>query len=150
MNEKIKNAFEALGFELNEVGESGYHFSYEGIHYLWLPNADEDFLNIVIPNVADKDGVDELMYYKVMDKLNSTLKYTKANTVGDNMWLCYERELVGETDFEELIRHVILHLEHSFRFLNDSKTSDEDTADEDADEPYSTNETENNNDETAE
>lgn len=129
MNERIQNAFKTLGFELEAVGDAGYHFNYEGVHFLWLTNEDETFLNIVIPNIVEKDEIDELVYYQVMDKLNSTLKYTKANTVNDAMWLCYERELVGDEDFEEILRRMIVHLEHSYRFLHETKDSDNDTED---------------------
>ena len=47
----------------------------------------------------------------LMDKLNSTLKYVKANKLGDSMWLFYERELYGGEDFEKLLSRMILHLE---------------------------------------
>lgn len=134
MNEKIKDAFAALGFQLDEVDETNYHFTYEGLHYLWITSADEEFLNIVVPNAGDKAAMDELAFYQLMDHINSTLKYVKANAFDDEMWLFYERELIGEEDFEDLLRHMIVHLEHAFRFTQASLNTD--TADSDTDSEY--------------
>lgn len=117
MKEKILNAFKNLGFEMEKMGELGYSFDYEGLHYLWMNNDDEEFLSITIPAVFDKSDAEELEFYQVIDKLNSTLKYVKVNELSNSMWLFYERELIGEENFEELLPKMILHLEHALRFL---------------------------------
>lgn len=132
MKEKILNAFKTHGFALEEVGDAGYHFDYEGLHFLWLTNDDENFLNIVIPNVAEKDDMDdEITYYRLMDMINSKMKYVKANTVNGFIWLCYERELIDETHIDEVIRHMIVHLEQSYHMMgsNEEQTDDEDLDD---------------------
>ena len=36
MNEKILNTFKSLGFELEEIGDLGHTFKYEGINYMWM------------------------------------------------------------------------------------------------------------------
>lgn len=103
MKEQILNTFVTLGFQLEEMEGFGYGFRYEGINYLYMPNDDdEDFLNISIPaivEVAEDNAQPALM---LMDKLNSSLKYVKANRMGDSIWLFYERELYGGEDFEEV------------------------------------------------
>ena len=46
MKEKILDAFKALGFEMEELEGFGYGFEYEGKHFLYMYNEDdEDFLN---------------------------------------------------------------------------------------------------------
>ena len=131
MKEQILNTLTAMGFQLEEVEGFGYGFRYEGINYLYMPNEeDEDFLNISIPAVLDCDDVSSEVFYQVMDKLNSTLKYVKANKLGDGMWLFYERELYGGEDLEKLLSRMILHLEAGitfFRNLFSSATEDDDS-----------------------
>lgn len=96
MKEKILEAFKALGFEMEDMEGLGYGFQYEGRHYLYMYNEDdEDFLNISIPAVMDLDDENNVGFYQVMDKINGTLKYVKANKLNDSMWLFYERELLG-------------------------------------------------------
>lgn len=133
MKEKIFNAFKSLGFEMEDMEELGYGFDYEGLHYLWMNNDDEEFLNIAIPAVYDKSDSNELEFYQVIDKLNSMLKYVKVNEIGNSMWLFYEREMIGDEDFEKLLPKMILHLEHAVRFLRNggedaNRGSDEDGA----------------------
>ena len=86
------------------------------VHYLWL-NYDDEFLNIAIPAVLNKSDLDELAFYQVINRVNATLRYVKANELGDSLWLFYEREMIGEEDFEVLLPHMILNLEHAVRFL---------------------------------
>lgn len=143
MKEKILNAFKSLGFEMEDMEELGYGFDYEGLHYLWMNNDDEEFLNIAIPAVYDKSDSKELEFYQVIDKLNSMLKYVKVNEIGNSMWLFYEREMIGEEDFEKLLPKMIIHLEHAVRFLrnegedaNSGNAEDEATSDNHDDEDY--------------
>lgn len=136
MKEMIMKAFKALGFELEELGELGYGFEYEGVHYLWLADGGDDMLSLCIPAVLNKDNEEEQTFYHIMDKFNSSLKFIKANAVGDGMWLFYERELVGGEDFDKLIPRMILHLDHAYRMLIGAG-NDEDKAEPNAVEPLS-------------
>ena len=133
MKEKILEAFKALGFEMEELEGMGYGFEYEGKHFLYMYNEDdEDFLNISLPGVLDIDDENNTTFYQVMDKLNSTLKYVKAYKLNDSMWLFYERELFGGEDLKQVLSRMILHLEAALMFLRramaDSDDSDGDTS----------------------
>lgn len=119
MKERILNAFKALGFELDRVAETGYKFEYEGINYLWMDSDDEGFLNISIPAILDKDDVGELLFYKLMDMLNSSVKYVKAYNLADSMWLFYEREVLENDNIENLLPRMIIHLEMDLHKLRD-------------------------------
>lgn len=121
MKDKIYSTFKHLGFEMENFETLGYSFEYEGINYMWMDDNDEEFLNIAIPAVLDKSDIDEVKFYQVINKLNSTLKYVKANEIRNKMWLFYERELIGEEDLEKLLPKMILHLEHAFRFLSNGR-----------------------------
>lgn len=130
MKEQILDAFKALGFEMEEMEGLGYGFQYEGKHYLYMYNEDdEDFLNISIPAVLDLDDENNVGFYQVMDKLNGTLKYVKANKLNDSMWLFYERELFGGEDLKQVLSRMILHLEAGFYFLCRAMESSDDGSD---------------------
>lgn len=121
MKEQILNAFAAMGFQLEEMEGFGYGFQYEGINYLYMPNDDdEDFLNIAVPAIVEINDENTHAAHMLMDKLNSTLKYVKANKLGDSMWLFYERELYGGEDFEKLLSRMILHLEVALNFYRNA------------------------------
>lgn len=127
MKEKILEAFKALGFEVEDL-EIGYAFQYEGKHYLYMPNDEvEDFLNISLPAVLDIDDENNVTFYQLMDKINGTLKYVKANKLNDSMWLFYERELFGDEDLKQVISRMILHLEAGFMFLHRAMVASEES-----------------------
>ena len=121
MKEKILAAFENLGFNLEDNESLGYHFYYEGINFLYMYNEDdEDFLNISVPSIYDFGKYNKEKYEELKEKINSTLKYVKAYTLGDSLWIFYERDLLGNEDLEEVIRHMILHLAAALMFARDS------------------------------
>lgn len=121
MKEQILNTFAAMGFQLEEMEGFGYGFRYEGINYLYMPNDDdEDFLNIAVPAIVEINDENVHAVHMLMDKLNSTLKYVKANKLGDSMWLFCERELYGGEDFEKLLSRMILHLEAALNFYRNA------------------------------
>lgn len=121
MKEKILAAFENLGFNLEDNESLGYHFYYEGINFLYMYNEDdEDFLNISVPSIYDFEKDNKEKYEELKEKINSTLKYVKAYTLGDSLWIFYERDLLGNEDLEEVIRCMILHLAAALMFARGS------------------------------
>ena len=143
MKEQILNVFTTQGFQLEEMEGFGYGFQYEGINYLYMPNEDdEEFLNIAVPAILEINDDNTHAALMLMDKMNSTLKYVKANRLGDSMWLFYERELYGGEDLEKLVSRMILHLEAAMNFFritmenikNEHEKDDEGTPSDDTDE----------------
>lgn len=121
MKEKILAAFENLGFNLKDTESLGFTFNYEGINYLYMYNEDDEkFLNISVPGIYDLEVDNKENYDALKEKINSTLKYVKAYTLSDSLWLFYERDLLGNEDLEEVIRHMILHLAAALMFARDS------------------------------
>lgn len=68
-------------------------------------------------------------FYQVMDKINGTLKYVKANKLNDSMWLFYERELFGDEDMMQILSRMILHSEAGLMFLRRAMASSEEDRD---------------------
>ena len=119
MKEKILEAFENLGFNLEYNDTLGYSFFYEGINFLYMYNEDDEtFLNISVPGIYDLEDGKET-YDVLKEKINSTLKYVKAYTLCNSLWIFYERDLLGNEDLEEVIRHMILHLAAALMFARD-------------------------------
>ena len=138
MKEKILDTFKTLGFDLELLEDMGYGFEYEGKRFIYLyDDDDQEFLNIALPVMLEMQDENDIVYYKMMDKLNVSLKYVKANLCFGGLWMFYERELFGGEDLKEVISHMILRLEAGFTFLCRMKAEedhDDDTNDaEDAD-----------------
>ena len=120
MKEKILEAFQNLGFEMNGIEGIGYVFHFEDVNFLWVPNEDEEFFNICVPSFFEKKAIDEPTFYQLMDKFNSTLMYVKVNEENENMWMFYERYISGCDNLEDTIRHMILHLSRGLHFARET------------------------------
>lgn len=119
MKEKILEAFENLGFNLEYNDTLGYSFFYEGINLLYMYNEDDEtFLNISVPGIYDLEDGKEA-YDVLKEKINSTLKYVKAYTLCNSLWIFYERDLLGNEDLEEVIRRMVLQLAAALMFARD-------------------------------
>lgn len=119
MKEKILEAFENLGFNLEYNDTLGYSFFYEGINLLYMYNEDDEtFLNISVPGIYDLED-DKETYDVLKEKINSTLKYVKAYTLCNSLWIFYERDLLGNEDLEEVIRRMVLQLAAALMFARD-------------------------------
>ena len=131
MKEKILETFAELGFQLEQMDDFGYGFSYEGTNFIFMPNSDdEEFLNICVPGIYDLEEESPLTFIELMNKINSTLKYIKAYELGKSIWLFYERELFGDEDLAKVISRMILHLEAGLMFsrkaMAEIKSNEED------------------------
>ena len=107
------------GFNLEYNDTLGYSFFYEGINFLYMYNEDDEtFLNISVPGIYDLEDGKET-YEVLKEKINSTLKYVKAYTLCNSLWIFYERDLLGNEDLEEVIRRMVLQLAAALMFARD-------------------------------
>ena len=119
MKEEVLNTLKKMGFELDELGELGYGFEYEGHRLVYMFNEnDEAFLNIAAPYAQEIDTDNELPYYQIMDHINSKLKYVKAYRIGDDIWLFVERELFEGDNLHDILISVINHLDAGLNILH--------------------------------
>ena len=133
MKEKILDALKALGFETKDF-EIGYGFEFEGSHFLYLPSDDEQFLSIALPSVHEFDEENELEGYKLMNKVNRQMKYVKATRINGDIWLFFERNLLGDEDLKEVLQQMIFSLEAAHFFMQDWEENAEDDNESDEDE----------------
>ncbi len=128
MKEKLLEAFDSLGFKLEDEGNGGYGFTYEGLNLLLLYNEDDtDFLNIALPGIFEAEDGKVLQVCALMEKINSTLKYVKAYLFGNSVWMFYERELFDGEDLPLVISRMILRLEAGLQFARKTIAEIEDT-----------------------
>lgn len=134
MKQEILDALKSLGFKVNDLGENGFYgFRYECNNLMYMYNEhDEDFLNIAAPFVQEIDLDDELLYYQLMDNINSKLKYVKAYRVENDIWLFVEHELMETDNLNAVLMSMIAHLDMGVTIFHDALAKIE--ADEDEDE----------------
>lgn len=121
-------AFDSLGFKLEDEENGGYGFTYEGLNLLLLYNEDDtDFLNIALPGIFEAEDGKVFQVCALMEKINSTLKYVKAYLFGNSVWMFYERELFDGEDLPMVISRMILRMEAGLQFARKTIAEIEDT-----------------------
>lgn len=134
MKEKVLETLHELGFKTEEMEALGYCFSYEGYKYLYMPvENDDSFVSISLPNIAEIDEDNQMLYGKLTDRINSTVKYVKAYTYDNGIWLSYEREIIGEEVLADVIPNMIIHLTAALYFAKKEESALFNNGDDDCD-----------------
>lgn len=108
MKEKVKEIMGELGFIINELAENAYAFDFEQLHCLMMFNSnDKEYVQFCVPCLIERNEIDDAEFNKLMDYLNSELKYVKCYEIGDGLSMFYERYLDSEIGLEKVIKHVI-------------------------------------------
>lgn len=114
MKDQVLKAFQALGFTLEDRGDSLYDFTYEEMSLLLFIDEEYKFISIHIPCVIELSEVeDELAFYKMMSELNSKKRLVKALCVDDSLWFSNERDMfnISNEDLPRTITRMIIGLE---------------------------------------
>lgn len=102
MLEKIKNYMKSEGFVFDEVDEGLYRFQYEGINML-LFTKELPLLTMCVPCLKEKDEMDEMAFYKAINRINEKVRFVKSYDFLDSISLFYEVKIGDEEVVEELI-----------------------------------------------
>lgn len=98
----------AMGFDPVSVGEVGYAFQYEDMDYIYMPDEDEQFLRMVIPNLFEVTDDNRLAVLDAISETESLLKYAKVCIIGGNVvWAMYDHHLNSTDNLTGLLEHII-------------------------------------------
>ena len=129
MNQKeiILDHLQAMGFEIDELGDSGYVFNYEDVNYVYIPEEeDQQFLRIVIPNMFDVTDENRDAVLEASNEVSVRLKYAKVSIMHEtSVWAVYEHYLHTTENLYELLEHIIQSLAATAQFFHQSIEGEE-------------------------
>ena len=133
--EKVLAQLEELGFALEEAGEYGCFFRFEGLNVLYMPDDDdENFLRFALPSIYDVTEENKYLVLEVVNNTNMTIKYSKTCVFGDDVWVFYEYRLFSEDHLEDIIEHSMRLLQATFFLFHRKIEGDDSLPSEDDDE----------------
>lgn len=107
---KVLEAFDSLGFKMENVGW-GRAFHYEDAAFIYMdPNNDDEYVCITMPGICEESDYTREQISALKEEINNKLKYVKASSLIDSVWLSYEHRYMGEENMEDVIAPMILHL----------------------------------------
>lgn len=92
MIEKIKDYMKSEGFILKELQPDMYSFKYEGINML-IFTKELPYITMAVPCLAEKDDIGELPFYKIISRINETVRFVKSYPFLDSVTLFYEEKI---------------------------------------------------------
>lgn len=107
----VLEKLESLGFSVLDAHEFGYIFKYEELTLLYMPDDDEFFLRLALPNIFDVTAENRPFVLEVANDTNMTVKYSKTCVFGESVWVFYEYRLFGDDNIEAIIEHGLLLLQ---------------------------------------
>lgn len=114
MNNKeiIVDKLKAMGFDPVDLGSAGYVFQYGEMNFLYMPDEDDQFLRIALPNVKEVTDDNRAAILEAAHETGLQVKYAKVNIMfEDNVWCVYEHYLNSIYNLSELLEHIIRVLE---------------------------------------
>lgn len=130
---KVLEAFDSLGFKMEDVGW-GRTFHYEDAAFVYMdPNNDNEYVCIAMPGICEESDYTPEQISALKEEINNKLKYVKASSLIDSVWLSYEHRYVGEENMEDVIAPMILHLmsarDFAHQYIREHFVSDTDNGD---------------------
>ena len=145
--ELILSKLEDLGFMLEEAGEFGHIFKYEGLAILYMPDDDDNFLRFAVPSIFDVTDENKDFVMEVVNATNIAIKYSKTCVYGDEVWVFYEYHTFEDEHLEEILEHTMLLLQATYYLFNRKIDGDDTLPEEDEDEYDNNNDNENKEEE---
>lgn len=132
---RVLEAFDSLGFKMEDAGW-GRMFHYEDAAFVYMdPNNDNEYVCITMPGICEESDYTPEQISALKEEINNKLKYVKASSLIDSVWLSYEHRYVGEENMEDVIAPMILHLmsarDFAHQYIREHFVSDTDNGDTD-------------------
>lgn len=104
-SEKVLGFLRQQGFCPNVDSDNGnIIFKYQMRNFIYVNNdEDEDFFQLVLPGIYDVTEDNREMVLEAINKTNCSVKVSKCNIFGDNVWVFFEILLDTSPEVEDII-----------------------------------------------
>lgn len=98
----------------------GWHFTYHGRYFVYLPGENENMIRFCIPYLAKVNGTDARVVSEAINGTNRNVKFIKAVKLDSgNISLDYDHKTASDESAEAIIPHIIDALDFASTYLLD-------------------------------
>ena len=116
----ILQAFDNLGFSLEEIHKNRYRFKYNDVSYLYTYyDDDEYFMHISIPGIFEVSEENVDMVLPVINRANRIVKYAKLTYEMELVWVAIEYPIFDGIDMEDFIEFAVNLLQEAAEIFNE-------------------------------
>lgn len=98
----------------------GWHFTYHGRYFVYLPGDNEDMIRFCIPYLANVNRSDARVVSEAINETNRNVKFIKAVKLDSgNISLDYDHKTASDESTEKIVPHIIDALDFASTYLLD-------------------------------
>lgn len=118
MKEQILEEIKRMCGEALMLDNGWCHFVFRNIHYVYIPNDNNELIRITIPHIVNGADYKRETIEKVINETNREVKYVKAMLLSNgSISLDYDHKLCNEEKTDEIVEHMIMTLYASADYL---------------------------------
>lgn len=103
---------------VERLPQMGWHFIYNGRHYLYMKVRDGEELRFCIPHLTKSCDYDSDALTEAINETNRNVKYIKAMVLENgSLSLDYDHKLTEGEKVDELVPHIIKSLDFASNYL---------------------------------
>ena len=95
------------------------HFVYRHLHFVFIPDDDNDMIRISIPHIANSTDYTREILDTVINETNRKVKYIKVIILENgSISLNYDHKISNDEKVDEMVSHMVLTLFAASEYLN--------------------------------
>lgn len=117
-HEEIVNEIRKKCGHVNTLPLIGWHFTYHGRYFVYLPGEKEDMIRFCIPYLAKADRYDARVVSDAINETNRNVRFIKAVKLDSgNISLDYDHKTASDESAETIVPHIINALDFASTYL---------------------------------
>lgn len=118
MKDQIIEEIKRVCGNVKMLNNGWYHFVYRHLHYVNIPNDNNDMIRISIPHVANSSGYTREVLDKAINETNREVKFIKAMVLNNgSISLNYDHRIGNDEKVGETVSHMVLTLFAASEYL---------------------------------
>lgn len=116
--EEIVNEIRKKCGNVKTLSLIGWHFTYHGRYFVYLPGDNEDMIRFCIPYLANVNRSDARVVFEAINETNRNVKFIKAVKLNSgSVSLDYDHKTTSDESAETIVPHIINALDFASTYL---------------------------------
>lgn len=118
MKDQVIEEIKRLCGKVMMLNNGWCHFVYRHLHYVFIPDDNNDMIRISIPHVANSADYAREVLDKAINETNREVKFIKAMVLNNgSITLNYDHRISNDENVDETVSHMVLTLFAASEYL---------------------------------
>ena len=118
MKDSVIEEIQRLCGKVRVLNNDWYHFVYNHLHYLYIPDDTNGMIRMSIPHVVGSNGYEKEDVDAAVNETNREVKFIKAMVLNNgSISLNYDHRISNDEKVNEIVEHIIKTLYIASEYL---------------------------------